>query len=680
MRQAPQTLRKTAPESCVGLLRNENEPRQGNHEGDGPLIARIVLLEDEDRDAELIERELRRGGLVPELSRVQNEEELVAALQDAAPDVILAGYRLPALDGLAALNIARELVPGVPFIFVSGPIGEERAVEALRMGATDYVLKDRLSRLPAAVRGAIEQRAERARRQAGEDRDALAGGPDQRDAEALARRNELILDSVHEGICGVDAEGRGIFVNAAATRLLGWSKEELLGRKLHDVVHHSTAGGSPCLPRECPMLEAFREGDVVDYETVLYRRDGSAFPVTLDCAGLTENGAPAGMVVTFADLSSRLLLERQLEQVRRISGLGRIAAGTAHEFNNVLMGIQPFVEVLEKSSNDPRIVAIARQLRRSVARGKSVTQEILRFASDSELTLEPVDTLSWLEGLRVELQAILENVQLIMEFPEEPLRVDADSSSLQQVMTNLVINARDAMNGSGTVTIRARRPAPGDEFSFATLEHPEHFLLLSVTDTGTGIAPEVAARIFEPMFTTKRKGNGLGLAFAHQVVTRHGGTIFVESTLGRGASFHIFLPLSAREMQVPDVEELSMVPPGTRLLLVEDDPDVAEATLAGLELAGFTLDHAPTGREADGRVERFHPHAVVLDIGLPDESGFDVYERLSARWPSLPVIFASGHMAETQRAMTLGRLTATLTKPFSVADLVAAFLRLCPRR
>jgi PAS domain S-box-containing protein len=756
----------------------------------------LILIEDCDCDAELVARELRRGGLQPQIARVEDERGFREALASIHVDAILADYHLPTFDGMSALRIAREVAPDLPFIFVSGSIGEERAVEALRNGATDYVLKDRLARLPSAVTRALTDCSERVRRRAAEkalraseerfryamtathdliwDWDVSTGNvwtnrlvaregalPEHRTVEevdarihpedretvlttveaalesdalqwemeyrllacgdayrrvvdralilrdangaatrviraltdvtarraaeqernALARRSDLILDAVNEGIFGIDSEGRVTFANAAATRLLGWTMDELLGRNVHEMVHHSRADGSPFPIEECPVVNASRGEDVKNYESVLWRSDGKAFPVMIDCARITDAGRVSGVVITFSDLSAHRLLERQLEQARRISGLGRIAATTAHEFNNVLMGIQPFADILERTIDDPRVRKIARHLTQSVQRGKSITHEILRFANDSELDLKPMEVSPWLETLVGELRALLGTIVLNVQLPSDELRILGDSASLQQVVTNIVINARDAMTRAGTVTIRARRPAPDETFAFGLVEHPSQYLHLSIADTGSGIPAHVMDRIFEPMFTTKRKGNGLGLAFAHQAVMRHGGRIFVESVADVGATFHLFFALTSREVAASSpAQVLDGGVDSARVLLVEDDADVADATAAALALTGFTIECVRTGAEVEGAIETFRPDAIILDIGLPDESGFDVHQRVAARWPALPVIFASGHVVDTQRAATLGNtLTLTLTKPYRISELVSAFLKVTAR-
>lgn len=493
-------------------------------------MLRILLLEDQATDAELVERELRRSGVSATVVRVANEADFREALRTMQADVVLADYHLPGFDGLEALEITRAADPDLPFIFVSGSIGEERAVEALRSGATDYVLKDRMARLRTAIERALGERHVR----------------------------------------------------------------------------------------------------------------------------------------------------RQLEQERRISSLGRIAATMAHEFNNVLMGVQPFAEIIARHYQEPRLQQIAEQLRRSVKRGKTVTQEILRFANDSELELVPTEIGPWLLGLAPELRALLGRAELVLEIASEPLVALTDGSALQQVVTNLVINARDAMPHGGVVTIRARMvPRAQAEKAGAPIAADE-VVQLSIADTGAGMPAEVLERIFEPMFTTKRKGSGLGLSVAAQIISRHHGHLFAQSAVGHGTTFNMFLPRAAAGTSVA-AEENGEAPSYSRLLLVEDDPDVIEAATALLEEGGFTIEVAETGAASLDAIERSVPDAVLLDLGLPDQNGFSVYRKIAARWPALPVIFASGHVAESRVADDIGGRTAVLTKPYGLEELAAALARVAKR-
>lgn len=356
------------------------------------LPIRLLMLEDNPHDAELIDRHLRRAQLEFSASIVDDEEGFRSMLENGDPDVILSDYHLPGFDGVAALRIARTLAPSTPFIFVSGSIGEERAVEALREGATDYVLKDRLSRLASAI------------------------------VRALAERRERSL---------------------------------------------------------------------------------------------------------------RLQLEHQLEQIRRIESLGRVAATVAHEFNNVLMGIAPAAELMARiPPTDQSMKRISLLISDSIARGRRLTEQILSFSKPAEPESIPIVLSEWLDYLAPELRALVGDLVTVEvnTSASSTAVVAIDRPQMQQVLSNLVVNAGYAMPNGGMITIGAE--TEGDS------------VVLTLTDDGTGMPPDVLDRIFEPLFTTKRSGTGLGLAVAQQIVARHHGSIHVASSPGVGTTFRIVLPLA----------------------------------------------------------------------------------------------------------------------------------------
>ncbi|HEY2829933.1 MAG TPA: ATP-binding protein [Thermoanaerobaculia bacterium] len=354
----------------------------------------ILLLEDTDTDAELVERALRRADLSYTLRRVDNETDFVRELNDDAPDVVLADYRLPTFDGLSALRIARERNPELPFLIVSGTLGDEKAVEVLKLGATDYVLKDRLSRLAPAILRAHAELADR-----------------------LARRRA----------------------------------------------------------------------------------------------------------------------ESLVEQSRRIESLGRLATTMSHEFNNVLMIIQSGATQIQ-SGGDPVIVAqLAKRIAEAVKRGQRITSDVARFTRPAQLNLQPLLLKAWLTSFSGDLRSLLGlGVSLSVEGPSEELEVRADQGQLEQVLTNLAINARDAMTGGGSATLTIEEVVLGDQT----------YAEIAFTDSGTGIEPDTLAHVFEPLFTTKRAGTGLGLAVCYQVIAAHGGEMYAESSLGAGSVFHVLLPTS----------------------------------------------------------------------------------------------------------------------------------------
>jgi len=482
----------------------------------------------------------------------------------------------------------------------------------------------------------------------------------EREREQVTRNLQLILESTVEGMYTMDVEGRCTMMNRAAAEMLGWSRQDLLGLNIHDTVHGLHPDGSPYAAEQCPIQQVLSDASTrsVSIDT-FWRRDGVAVPVEYSAAPIIDNGSVVGVVVAFMDVSDRRKLEQKLEQANRLSSLGRMAATIAHEFNNVLMGIAPFLEVIKR--NPARFQEAVDQIGRSVSRGKRITHDILRYARPAEPNRTVFDAASWLETVAMEAQSILSSryeVEVHSRIPR--IAVYADESQMQQIVMNLLLNARDAMPGGGRITLAVRREAADAQFPFGIVEAPERFAHFIVQDSGCGIQPDTLQHIFEPLFTTKASGTGLGLAVTHQVVQRHQGEIFVESETGVGTTFHLFLPLAAADagssllVAEPggEVPEASIRPPAAggvvRVLLVEDDHSVATGICLLLEQEGIEVTLASSGGEAIECLTRGLPDVIVLDVGLPDMDGKEVYRRVMQMHPGLPVIFSTGHADREQ--------------------------------
>jgi nitrogen-specific signal transduction histidine kinase len=373
--------------------------------------------------------------------------------------------------------------------------------------------------------------------------------------------------------------------------------------------------------------------------------------------------------------------EEQLAKVNRVESLGRLAATIAHEFNNVLMGISPFVELLKRSdvAHERRLTALD-HMTRSIQRGRRITEEILRFTNHPEPVFETVDLWAWSQAIAHELRPLLgPQYSFTVQAEDQTLLARADVGQLHQIVSNLAVNARDAMPDGGRITLCIRREEPGRQFSFGSVTRVETFAHLIVSDEGGGMSEDTKRHIFEPLFTTKRHGTGLGLAITHQIVQRHGGAIFVESEPGKGTSFHIFLPLADSPVSRRDIKPpaVAVSTRSRRILLVEDDMNVATGVALLLEDEGFLVEHVAIGAAALDAVNRTSPDVVVLDIGLPDVEGTQVYEQIAASYPSLPVIFSTGHGDEKRLDSYLSRgNVAMLLKPYDIDTLVAAINRL----
>lgn len=365
--------------------------------------------------------------------------------------------------------------------------------------------------------------------------------------ERVTRSLELLLESTAEGIYTVDLEGRCTMINRAAASFLGMAPDDVKGCDVHELLH----AAKPI--EHGPVHDVLRTGQprTVSGDT-FSRKDGSPIPVAYSAAPIFDEGALVGAVVSFTDLSERRKLEAKLEQAERLSSLGRLAATVAHEFNNVLMGIAPFVEVIRRSPAPQKVATALDHIGGSVKRGQRITEDILRFTQPAEPIRTCVDVDVWLKAIAVETRSLL-GPKYDVTVDSDRVRVEADPNQMHQIFMNLMFNARDAMPGGGAISMVACQERADARFPFGVVENPSRYVHLIVTDTGCGMSEETLRHAFEPLFTTKRNGTGLGLAVTHQVIRRHDGEIFIESTPGAGTAFHLFLPLPAGdEAEMPE--------------------------------------------------------------------------------------------------------------------------------
>lgn len=374
-------------------------------------------------------------------------------------------------------------------------------------------------------------------------RDVSARRQAQHQHDELRRRYELIFNSISDGVHGVDLDGNIVFENPAAVAMLGWRAGELIGRPAHATVHGAYADGSPRPESDCPTHRTLADGTPRESgDDVFWRKDGTFVRVACAVAPMLDrHGRIAGVVVTFRDISRQRHMEQQIEQVSRMASLGRVSASVAHEMNNLLMSIKPFIEVIRRrGAGDEKLCGPAEQILAAVRRGRRLTDGILRFTRPADPHLETIDLASWLPRVREEVRGLAEERTLEVQKPDA-LTVLADADQLSQVVMNLVANARDATQPNGAITIGATR-AENVPFLRAQLADPHGRAALFVRDDGSGIAPTARDRIFEPLFTTRGHGHGLGLAIVFQIVTRNGGQVLVDTEVGRGSTFYVVLP------------------------------------------------------------------------------------------------------------------------------------------
>jgi len=481
---------------------------------------------------------------------------------------------------------------------------------------------------------------------------------------------DALLNAIDQAVVATDCAGTVVFSNPAAETLYGTT---VVGRNLATVMPDHDVSELFAVVRKEGSWSGGRRS-----------RDDERLSFITACPLHGADSAIDGFVIVstpldgldlprVADESERLRLENRLLQAERISSLGRLAASVAHEFNNVLMGIQPFIDLLTKrSGSDPAVKLAAPRIADAVARGKRITQEILRFTRIGEPARAPVNVAEWLHAFEPELVQLAGPLVTVTTKADASLTMLADAQQLRQVFSNLVVNARHAMPNGGRLEIRAAGDAmsDGNPSAIPTV----HF---SICDTGVGIPQDTLLYIFEPLFTSRKFGGpGLGLAVASQVVQQHHGHIYAESTLGEGTTFHILIPAApAASIAAAPAQQIPTrrVRPAMRLTMIEDDESVGAGLVAILDFEGITTDWVRLGAEAVSRIAANFPDAVILDLGLPDLDGMQVYEQLAARWPDLPVIFSTGHGDQHLLTNTPnGKKVGYLQKPYESDELLAA--------
>ena len=475
---------------------------------------------------------------------------------------------------------------------------------------------------------------------------------------------QAVVNAAPFAIVGLDERGEILSWNPAAEEMYGWRASEVRGGTAGILFPHDSGDLPSLLDRV--RLAAHVEG----VQAMHARSDGKLIAVVWTLAPLPPVSGVRRSALITADLSERQLLERRLSDAEYLASLGRLAGTVAHEFNNVLMGIQSFAEVIgrQATANDPIDRAVG-QIRFGIQRGRGITEDILRFTRAAVApTLSAINIDKWLPEIAEDIRELVApNVAVDIVPASRGLHVIGDHGQLYQVITNLALNAKDAMPAGGTITISAAPcpPPPGAHSRDDCVE-------ISITDTGAGMDPETAALAFEPLFTTKRRGGtGLGLTVVQKIVRAHGGEVKLQTAPGKGTTFRIQLPARYQEVPrpAPAIESRSFRP--RRILLIEDDVAIAAGLADVLRSYDMTVDVLHTGVHAVEAVEQFRPDVVVLDVGLPERDGVEVYADIARAHPQLPVVFSTGHADEARLDGPLSHPNVRfLRKPYAIEMLL----------
>jgi len=616
------------------VKKNDQEP--------APLL-RLLIVEDSAEDAEMSVRELRKAGYTLVYERVDTLEAMRSLLHWEW-DLILADYKMPNFSGLDALAEFKTWKRDVPFIVVSGAIGEECAVEAVKVGAQDYVLKDRLSRLGPVVQRAMKDAADRREyRRIQRDRDRADEA-----LRASEARLRVILESVQTGIMIVDPESHVILeVNRELSEMVQLPAHQIVGSVCHKFV-------CPAAKNQCPFTDL---SQVIDHsERILLRADGSQIPVLKTVRQVVINGRRQ-LIESVVDISELKRLQEQVVLSQKMEAIGQLAGGVAHDFNNILQVILGYAEVLRHNipADDKGYEGID-NIYQAAQRAAMLTRQLLVFSRRQMVAPTVLEMNQVIENVRVLIEHLVgEGIVLTVKCHPSLPAVFADSSQLEQLLLNLVVNARDAMPAGGSLAISAW-PVVLTESQIAAMSdaRPGSFVAVSVTDTGVGMEPEIMKHVFEPFFTTKGAGNasGLGLSVAYGIARQHDGWIHVESQAGKGSTLTLFLPVQEGDKALLVAESTANTnAKGERILLVEDETEVRVLAARVLLSAGYDITAVASFAEAEAVLCREGAcfDMVYSDVVLPDGNGVDLVDKALERNPKLAVLISSGYTDERSR-------------------------------
>jgi len=493
-------------------------------------------------------------------------------------------------------------------------------------------------------------------------------------AEEQVREQAALLDQAQDAILVRDLDQVILFWNKGAERLYGWTSEETVGKNAEGLLYRETSAQFD-VARQSVIKNGEWKGEI--HQT---RRDGAEIIVESRWTLVRdERGTPTSILVINTDVTEKKRMEAQFLRAQRMESIGTLAGGIAHDLNNVLSPILMAIDMLQLKATDEASKKWFEVLRANAQRGGDMVRQVLSFARGVEgehVALHPKHLIK--EIVKILRETLPKSIEINFKIPDDLWIISADATQMHQVLMNLCVNARDAMPEGGSISIKAENIVVDENYARMHLEaKPGRFVVISVTDTGPGMAPEIQSRIFEPFFTTKEmsKGTGLGLSTALTIVKSHGGFINVYSELHKGTQFSLYLPA----LDIPGAPDSAAAQTdlplgqGELILVVDDEESIREITRGTLETFGYSVLTASDGTEALAiYADRKNEIAVVLtDMVMPFMDGPVTIRALQRMNPDVRIIAASG-LGTGQRAGegTLEGVAVFLNKPYTAEKLL----------
>ncbi|GAB4381735.1 MAG: response regulator [Elainellaceae cyanobacterium] len=614
----------------------------------------VLLIEDNPGDARLLQELLR------EVTSVQFELEQVDCLSlgmqrlgERSFDVVLLDLSLPDSQGLETFTALHHGTLDVPVVVITGLNDETLALKAMQQGAQDYLVKGQVNSdlLVRSIRYAIERKR----------------------TQQKMQEQAALLDIATDAILVRALDSTILFWNKGAERLYGWKAEAAIGKPVSELLY--PANSSQFQAAQMVLLEQGEWYGELEQITQAGQEIVVASHWTLM---RDERQQPKSILVVSTDITEKKQLEAQFLRAQRMESIGTLASGIAHDLNNILTPILASAQLLQLklTTIDERSRQMLRAIEANSKRGAALVQQVLSFARG----VEGKHTVLQVKHLIQEIQQILEDtfpqsIAVHIDIPRHLWRVAGNANQLHQVLMNLCVNARDAMPKGGELILIAENLVVDEDLARLTLDAKAGgYVVLTIADTGTGIAPEILDRIFEPFFTTKEvgKGTGLGLSTVVGIIKSHGGYVTVKSVLGEGSQFKVFLP-AVNVAEAPEMTNAE-VPAGhgEMILIVDDDAAIREINQALLEAYHYRVLVAEDGNEAIAKYVQYQDkiHLVVVDMMMPTVDGAATIQTLQKINPQVKIIAASGLASSNQlRTANLG-VNAFLSKPYTFKELI----------
>jgi PAS domain S-box-containing protein len=626
---------------------------------------RVLHLEDNETDRLLVEEMMRADGLDCEFTAVQTRNDLESSLHQGGFDLIISDYSMPSFDGMSGLAMAHEMSPKTPFIFFSGTIGEESAVNSLKRGAVDYVTKQYPHRLVPAIRQALRNVEEHALLKQTEQKN-------REQAELLDKATDAIL------VCGLD--NRIVYWNESAERIYGWTGDEIIGKDMIEVLFHAKP---PSQVHEM-MKSVDERGEWAGELQQLTKNDKPLIVQVRATLIRDEDRQPKSLLLINTDITERKQLEEQFFRSQRLESLGVLISGIAHDLNNALAPVLLGIDLLRESHGEENIL---KTMQSSAQRGADMVKQVLAFArgGDTHKTLIHIEPLVKEMG-KIITDTFPKNIDCQVKLNNGMWPVSGIPTQLYQVLMNFCVNARDAMPNGGALTLATENVRLDETM---TASHPDakpgNYVCVSVADTGTGISPEQMEKIFQPFFTTKApgKGTGLGLSTSLSIIKNHDGFLAVHSDVGRGTEFKFYLPAVIEALPTTTSKE----PPlptgnGECILVVDDEAIVLVIARTALENYGYRVLTVASGLEAITCLAEQHDavDVVITDLKMPLMGGAATAIALRRISPDIKIIVASGSEKEVENVRQKVEMDAFIAKPFTVEKLLTGLHKVLAKK